>query len=46
MLQKARSVTRRFTMLGEELFCLLFTHPDMIRVVAKKLIGYILKLKK
>jgi len=36
MLQKARSVIGDFTRLGEEeLFCLLFTHPDMIRVVAK-----------
>ena len=45
MLQKARSVIGDFTRLGEEeLFCLLFTHPDMIRVVAKTCLD-ILKLR-
>jgi len=45
MLQKARSVIGDFTKLGEEeLFCLLLTHPDMIRVVAKTCFD-ILKLR-
>jgi len=35
MSQKARSVVDNCTVLGEELCCVLFTHPDIVSVVSK-----------